>query len=92
MAGSTDLSWLLTRPPVPDDKTFEIALTLGGTVSAGAYTAGAIDFLIQALDCWEKAVAEGDPMAPGHNVVLKVVSGTSGGGGDRGDDGAGPGV
>lgn len=79
MAGSTDLSWLLTRPPVPDDKTFEIALTLGGTVSAGAYTAGAIDFLIQALDCWEKAVAEGDPMAPGHNVVLKVVSGTSGG-------------
>lgn len=79
MTASPPPSWLLTRPPVPDSKTFEIALTLGGTVSAGAYTAGAIDFLIQALDCWEKAAAEGDPMAPTHNAVIKVVTGTSGG-------------
>ena len=34
---------------------FEIGLTLTGSVSAGAYTAGVIDFLLQALDEWDKA-------------------------------------
>jgi hypothetical protein len=33
--------------------TFELGLVLGGTVSAGAYTAGVLDFLIEALDCWD---------------------------------------
>jgi len=75
-----DIDFLLDRPPVPDDKTFEIALVMGGTVSAGAYTAGAVDFLIEALDCWETAAAQGDPAAPRHNVTLKVLTGTSGGG------------
>jgi hypothetical protein len=44
--------WFLDVPEVPDG-TFdnEFALVFGGTVSAGAYTAGAIDFLIEALDC-----------------------------------------
>jgi hypothetical protein len=51
---------------------------LGGTVSAGAYTAGAIDFLIEALDCFETAKAQG--RAPRHDVVLKLIAGTSGGG------------
>jgi len=32
--------WFLDNPKVPD-QTFELALVLGGTVSAGAYTAGA---------------------------------------------------
>jgi len=50
--------WFLDTSPVPD-KTFELALVLGGTVSAGAYTAGALDFLIEALDCWEAARAGG---------------------------------
>lgn len=71
--------WFLDNPPVPD-KTFELALVLGGTVSAGAYTAGALDFLIEALDCWEAARAGGDPLAPQHRVVLRVVAGASGGG------------
>ena len=38
----------------------EFALVLGGTVSAGAYTAGAVDFLIEALDCFAAAKAAGD--------------------------------
>ena len=69
--------WFLDNPPV-DPGTFELALVLGGTVSAGAYTAGALDFLIEALDCWE--AAKSDPLVPQHRVVLKVVTGTSGGG------------
>src|SRR5262245_55531173 len=71
--------WFLTDPPV-SDKTFEVALVLGGTVSAGAYTAGALDFLIEALDCWEAARASGDPEVPQHRVILRIITGTSGGG------------
>jgi predicted acylesterase/phospholipase RssA len=57
---------------------FEFALVLGGTVSAGAYTAGAMDFLIEALDCLSKAQRDG--RAPQHKVRLKLIAGTSGGG------------
>lgn len=63
----------------PADGVFEIGLVLGGTVSAGAYTAGGLDFLVQAMDRWEAAKAAGDPAAPRHKVVLKVVTGASGG-------------
>ncbi|MBX5455149.1 MAG: patatin-like phospholipase family protein [Acidobacteriia bacterium] len=66
----------LTSPPVPP-QTFELALVLGGTVSAGAYTAGVVDFLIEALDCFSRAKAL--LRAPQHDVVLKVITGTSGG-------------
>lgn len=71
--------WFLQDPPV-EPRTFELALVLGGTVSAGAYTAGALDFLIEALDCWEAARLAGDPLVPHHRVVLRVITGTSGGG------------
>ena len=69
--------WFLNVTDVPDG-TFEFALVLGGTVSAGAYTAGAIDFLIEALDCFSAARAAGK--APKHDVILKLIAGTSGGG------------
>jgi hypothetical protein len=64
-------------PPAPE--TFELGLVLGGTVSAGAYTAGVLDFLVQALDRWEAAKQGNDPTVPRHNVVLKVAAGASGG-------------
>ena len=57
---------------------FELALVLGGTVSAGAYTAGVLDFLFEALDAFE--VAKGSGKVPPHDVVLRVIAGTSGGG------------
>ena len=57
---------------LPPDDTFEIGLVLGGTVSAGAYTAGALDFLLEALESWYTD-------APPHKVILKTVAGTSGG-------------
>src|SRR5215217_2152048 len=67
--------WFLDNRPVAE-RTFEIGLVLGGTVSAGA-----LDFLIEALDCWEAAKADpADRLVPRHNVVLKVITGTSGGG------------
>jgi hypothetical protein len=62
----------------PQPGTFEFALVLGGTVSAGAYTAGAVDFLIEALDCFTAAQQRGE--VPPHKVVLKLITGTSGGG------------
>ena len=45
----------LSRPYPIQDKTYEIGLTLGGTVSAGAYTAGVLDYLLEALDAWTRA-------------------------------------
>lgn len=65
-----------TIPP-PDSGVFEFGLTLAGTVSAGAYTAGFVDFLIEALDqYYAHGLANGKPP---HKVVLRVISGTSGG-------------
>ena len=62
----------------PEKQTFELGLELGGTVSAGAYTAGVIYFLIEALDAWQNQAPT--PNAPTWKVKLKVASGTSGGG------------
>lgn len=59
---------------------FEIGIAMAGAVSAGAYTAGVLDFLVQALDAWQQAKEGGDPQAPPHEVRLKVLAGTSAGG------------
>jgi Patatin-like phospholipase len=59
--------------PDPPDRTFELGLVLGGTVSAGAYTAGALDFLLEALEAWQ---ADAEPL---HRVIVKTAAGTSGG-------------
>jgi len=69
----------LTRPRL-SEHTFELGLVLGGTVSAGAYTAGVLDMLMQALDSWTRAKEAGDPAAPRHKVVISTIGGTSGGG------------
>lgn len=76
-----------TPKPGPDTP-FEIGLVMAGAISAGAYTAGVIDFLIEALDEWESAKAfarehPDDPKArecPMHEVRLKVMAGASAGG------------
>ncbi len=60
-----------TTDPAP--RTFEIGMVLGGTVSAGAYTAGALDFLIQALEAW---YVNPNPL---HRVVITMAGGASGG-------------
>ncbi|MCW9713211.1 patatin-like phospholipase family protein [Aliifodinibius salicampi] len=67
-------------PPEQENRTFEIGLVMAGAVSAGAYTAGVIDFLLQALEEWQKAKDAGEGSAPIHDVKIKVISGASAGG------------
>lgn len=67
-------------PDNTNSPTFELGLVMAGAVSAGAYTAGVMDFLIQALDAWHTAKQERPTEVPPHNVSLKVLSGASAGG------------
>lgn len=66
------------------DEPFVVGLTMAGAVSAGAYTAGVLDYLFRAIDRHNASVAE--PEAPDHDprprhrVVVKVMSGASAGG------------
>jgi hypothetical protein len=60
------------------EKTFELGLVGAGAISAGAYTAGVIDFLIQALDAWYLRKAN-DRNVPQHDVKISVFSGASAG-------------
>ena len=76
-----------------DANVFEIGVSMSGAISAGAYTAGVFDFLIQALDEWDKKKAEvaeslakgdmtaeeADRVLPRHSVGLKVLTGASAG-------------
>lgn len=83
-----DALFPVLRPPLRDPNElnkpplFEVGLVLGGTVSAGAYTAGVLDFLFEAFDAWalaKDAALRGGPKAPMHDVVISVIGGTSGG-------------
>lgn len=60
-------------------KTFEVGLVMAGAVSAGAYTAGVMDFLLMALEDWYAAKQEGKNV-PNHDVCIKVMTGASAGG------------
>ena len=53
---------------------------MAGAVSAGAYTAGVIDYLIEALEHWQKAKELNLPGVPIHDVCIEVLSGASAGG------------
>ena len=66
------------RPPAA--ATFDVGLVMAGAASAGAYTAGVVDFLLEALQAWEDAKISGDPLIPDHHVQIKVAAGTSAGG------------
>jgi predicted acylesterase/phospholipase RssA len=59
-------------------ETFEIGLVMAGAISAGAYTAGVIDFLLQALAEWQQLKDKGE--GPPHDVKIRVMSGASAGG------------
>jgi hypothetical protein len=75
----------MTNEPLP----FRIGLNMAGAVSAGAYTAGVLDFLIESLDAWyaererQKKLYGPDISKweiPAHDVSLEVLSGASAGG------------
>ena len=71
----------LQRPLVDSEppNTFRLGIVLNGTVAAGAWTAGVLDMLMEALDAWEAAKVN-DPDIPQHTVRLDVMGGASGGG------------
>jgi len=71
---------------------FKIGINMAGAISAGAYTAGVLDFLVEALEEWTKAKqdfrtslqsqassATATPV-PLHDVMIEVFSGASAGG------------
>ena len=69
---------------------FKICLTMAGAVSAGAFTAGVMDYLLETLELWEQAKAKNRSLGiehpdynfsiPMHEVELDVISGSSAGG------------
>jgi Patatin-like phospholipase len=77
-ARATGFKPLLGRRPCRKARVTPFrSVWLAGAISAGAYTAGVLDFLFQALDEWEKAREK--PGVPTHRVGLKVVAGASAG-------------
>lgn len=61
-------------------KTFEIGLTMAGAVSAGAYTAGVMDFFFEALESYSNAKRIPGWDGPTHDVRIPIMSGASAGG------------
>lgn len=61
-----------------ENKPFRIGLCMAGAVSAGAYTAGVMDFLLEALENWENK--RGEANVPTHRVIIPVLGGASAGG------------
>ena len=72
---------------MPENRIFYIGLNMAGAISVGAYTAGVMDFLIDALDTWyaERACQQqyGSDYdrwtIPAHDVRLADMSGASAG-------------
>ncbi|WP_375587730.1 hypothetical protein [Flagellimonas aurea] len=76
-----------------DDLTFHLGITMAGAVSAGAYSAGFMDYVFEALNLWEaqkkkieEKLKEGQPLSkyekavPLHDVSIDVLGGASAGG------------
>ena len=62
------------------DNTFHLGINMAGAISAGAYTAGVLDFLMEALEEWYAAKGSANPGVPLHDVSIDVFSGASAGG------------
>ncbi|HEY9125945.1 MAG TPA: patatin-like phospholipase family protein [Acidobacteriaceae bacterium] len=60
--------------------TFHLGINMAGAVSAGAYTAGVLDFLMEALEQWYAAKDQPGAAVPRHKLVIDVFSGASAGG------------
>jgi hypothetical protein len=63
-----------------NNDTFHLGLCMAGSISAGAYTAGVIDYLQEALGNWEQAKKNNDTSLPNHKVIIDLLGGSSGGG------------
>jgi predicted acylesterase/phospholipase RssA len=63
---------------IMSENPFHIGLCMAGAVSAGAYTAGVVDYVIKSLDRWEQS--RGQPGVPTHRVQISIIGGASAGG------------
>lgn len=59
------------------DKRIKLGLSMSGAISAGAYTAGVFDFLVESLDQWDRH--RGEPGVPSHRVTIPALAGSSAG-------------
>lgn len=63
---------------------YHVGICMAGAISAGAYTAGVMDYLLEALENWElakKLQAEGKLSGiPKHDFKIEVLGGASAGG------------
>src|ERR1700761_9754118 len=78
MAKVSAVSAKAAKASATDQDTFYVGLCMAGAVSAGAYTAGVMDYLLEALAEWEKR--RGQPGVPTHRVQIPVMGGASAGG------------
>nr|WP_299340114.1 hypothetical protein [Allomuricauda sp.] len=73
--------------------TFHIGITMAGAVSAGAFSAGFMDYLLEALELWEEhkkiirdklkkgeTLTDFEKKIPLHNVCIDALGGASAGG------------
>ena len=58
---------------------YEIGLAMAGAISAGAYSAGIVDFLFQALHEWELAKRDRPDKVPNHSICIRAAAGASAG-------------
>lgn len=65
---------------MPERPVFEVGLVLAGAISAGCYSAGVMDFLIEALDGYYAARDAPGWDGPTHDVRVPVLAGASAGG------------
>ncbi|GAB4370522.1 MAG: patatin-like phospholipase family protein [Kiloniellaceae bacterium] len=70
----------MSDPAHSERPVFELGLVMAGAISAGAYTAGVMDFLIEALDAYYAARAADGWDGPRHDVRVPVLAGASAGG------------
>jgi hypothetical protein len=74
-----------------ENKTFHLGICMAGAITAGSYTAGVMDYLLETLERWQKqkdankiAFDRGEPLpypdTPMYDVVIDVISGASAGG------------
>ncbi|MGD8782609.1 MAG: patatin-like phospholipase family protein [Ignavibacteria bacterium] len=70
----------MTAESKEEGLTFQIGLSMAGAISAGAYTAGVMDYLTETLTKWEEAKQNGKEDVPIHEIKIGVMAGASAGG------------
>ncbi|WP_426420328.1 patatin-like phospholipase family protein [Bradyrhizobium genosp. A] len=63
-----------------ENPEFQCGFAMAGAISAGAYSAGVVDFVMEALEAYDKAKLRPDWQGPTHDVRIPVMAGASAGG------------